>query len=425
MSEAHTLTPMPATVRTPLRDGREVYVLGVGMHPFGKHGVPLRDQAFTAGMAALKDSGARFRDVGALYTGYIGGKMMEGVTYAKDFGLTGIPVVRVENASATGSCAFREACLQVAGGASDVAMALGFDDLGRMSLGSDQRGKSTEKAGSGKKDAAPADKPARPRKRPSMEALIVPAGFFAMWAVRRMHDNGTTAETYAKIAAKNWNHARFNPMAQRQAANEVTAEQVLASDMVAYPHTVMMACASGAGAACAIVGTREWAEKVAAGRPLVKGRAAQLQSERYAPGHIFMGALVGPSDLTRTTAEAAYEEAGIGPDDLSLVHVHDAFPVEELMYYELLGLCGPGEGDRLVAEGATALGGRIPFSTDGGLIARGHPGGPTGLAQIWDTTQQLRGESGKRQVDGARLGLAHMMGAGSVCTVHVLERTGR
>ncbi|HEY9134491.1 MAG TPA: lipid-transfer protein, partial [Pseudomonadales bacterium] len=116
--------------------------------------------------------------------------------------------------------------------------------------------------------------------------------------------------------------------------------------------------------------------------------------------------------------------SGIGPDDVSLVHVHDAFPIEELMYYELMGLCDEGEGDRLVAEGATSIGGRIPFSTDGGLTARGHPGGPTGLAQIWDATQQLRGESGKRQVEGATNAMVHMMGAGSICIMHMLQRAG-
>ncbi|HBG29800.1 MAG TPA: transporter, partial [Gammaproteobacteria bacterium] len=110
----------------------------------------------------------------------------------------------------------------------------------------------------------------------------------------------------------------------------------------------------------------------------------------------FMGAVVGPSELTRTTSQATYEEAGLGPNDVSLVHVHDAFPIEELMYYELMGFCGDGEGDKLVLEGATEIGGRIPFSTDGGLIARGHPGGPTGLAQVWDATLQLRGEAGQR-----------------------------
>lgn len=377
---------------------REVFVIGAGMHRFGKHDVPRRDMHYTAGIAALEDANISFRDVGALYSGYIGGNMLDGVTFAKDLGLTGLPVVHVENASATGSSAFREAVMAVAGGSSDIAMAIAFDGrLGNMTA-----------AG-------------RPR-RPTMDTNLLPAAFFAFWAVRRMHDNGTTVETFAKIAAKNWNHARFNPFAERQAEQEITPEMVLAAPMVAYPHTAMMACGAGAGASAAIVATREVAERLANGRPLVKVAASQMQSERYQPGHIFLGAIVGPSESTRITANLAYEEAGLGPQDLSLVHVHDAFPIEELMYYELLGICPDGEGDRLVAEGATAIGGRIPFSTDGGLIGRGHPGGPTGLAQIWDITRQLRGESGVRQVEGARAGLAHMMGAGSVCVVHILQR---
>ena len=378
---------------------REVYVIGVGMHRFGKHDVSRRDMHYLAGMSALEDAGISFRDVGALYSGYIGGNMLDGVTFAKDFGLTGLPVVHVENASATGSSAFREAVMAVSGGSTDVAMAIAFD--GRL----------------GNVAAAAAG----PR-RPTMETNLLPAAFFAFWAVRRMHDNGTTVETFAKIAAKNWNHARFNKFAERQAEQEITPELVLAAPMVAYPHTAMMACGAGAGAAAAIVATRAVAERLAAGRPLVKVIASQMQSEHYQPGHVFLGAIVGPSESTRITANLAYQEAGLGPADLDLVHVHDAFPIEELMYYELLGICPDGEGDRLVAEGATTIGGRIPFSTDGGLIGRGHPGGPTGLAQIWDVTQQLRGESGVRQVEGARTGLAHMMGAGSVCVVHILQR---
>lgn len=380
---------------------REVYVVGVGMSPFGqKERRSIGDMAFEAGTNALADAGIMYRDVGALYNGYIGAgaELTTGVAIAKDLGLTGAPVVHVENASATGSSAFREAVLNVAGGHSEVAMALGFDDMNRMSEGMGAF------------------------RRPTVGMTLLPAAFFAMWAVRRMHDYGTTVETFAKIAAKNWNHARTNIYAQRQANHEVTVEEVMASRMIAYPHTSMMSCAAGGGAACAIVATREAAERLANGRPLVKVVASQLQSEQYTEGHVFMGAVVGPSELTRTTSTAAYEESGLGPDDMNLVHVHDAFPIEELMYYELLGICGDGEGDKLVAEGATSIGGRIPFSTDGGLTARGHPGGPTGLAQIWDVTTQLRGEAGPRQVEGARVGMAHMMGAGSVCAVHILQR---
>jgi acetyl-CoA acetyltransferase len=385
----------------------DVYVIGVGMHRFNNEGIPARDMAFDAGIAALDDAGIAFPDVKTLYAGYMSGGGTTGVAVAKDFGLTGVPVTHVENASATGSSAFREAVLAVAGGHAPTAMALGFDG---------SRGGPGVMGGRG----------GRPMGgfRPSVENTLLPAAFFAMWAVRRMHENGTTVETYAKIAAKNWNHARHNPFAQRQSDHEVTVEEVLASTKIAYPHTSMMSCAVGGGAACAIVATREVAEQVRdrTGHPLVRVLSSRLESERYAPGHVFMGAVVGPSELTRTTAWAAYDEAAVGPADIDLVHVHDAFPVEELLYYELLGICGDGEGDKLVAEGATEIGGRIPFSTDGGLIARGHPVGPTGLAQIWDCVVQLRGQAGVRQVEGARTALAHMMGAGSVCVVHVLQR---
>ena len=382
---------------------RDVYVIGVGMHRFSKDHIPKRDLYFTAGMEALKDAGIKFRDVGALYNGYIGGGMTEGIGFAKDLGLTGVPVTHVENASATGSSAFREAVWAVSGGQTDVAMAIGYDDMRLI-------GNPIAKPPSGKK------------KLPSMENIMLPAGFFAMWAQRRMHENGTTIETFAKIAAKNWNHGRHNPMAQRRADHVVTAEEVMAADMVAYPHTAMMACASGAGAAGAIVATEAWAKKHANGRPMIKVLSSQSQSEHYGEGHIFMGAVVGPSYSTEITGRLAYEEAGLGPRDIDFVHVHDAFPIEELMYYELLGFCGAGEGDRMVADGETTFGGRIPFSPDGGLIARGHPGGPTGLAQVWDATRQLRGEQGKFQVEGARTGLVHMMGAGSICIVHILQK---
>jgi acetyl-CoA acetyltransferase len=376
---------------------REVYVVGVGMHPFCNRNVAMRELAFTSAAAALKDAGLRFFEMDAVYTGYLTGATMDGLTYAKDLGLSGAPITHVENASATGSSAFREAVLSVAGGNSEIAMAWGYDDLNNLTG-----------VGVTRKD---------------MEGVILPAAFFALWGVRRMHDRSTTVETFARIAAKNWNHARANPNAQRQADHEVTVDEILASRAIAHPFTSKMAAATGGGGACAIVASKEVAQRIAAeqGRPLVRVAAATMETEQYVPGHIFLGATVGPGEMTRTTARQAYEQAGFGPEDLSLVQVHDAFPIEELLYYELLDICADGEGDALVREGATALGGRIPFSTDGGLIARGHPGGPTGLAQIHETVLQLRGEAEGRQVTNARAGLCQMMGGGSACVIHILE----
>lgn len=378
--------------------GRRVFVVGVGMHPFGNDGIAATDMGYVAGVAALEDAGVEFPEVGALYNGYIGGGITAGVHLAKDLGLTGLPVTHVENASATGSSAFGEAVHAVAGGRVDVAMALGFDDMNRMGgLGR-----------SGKRGLGAED-------------VMLPAAFFAMWATRRMHDAGTSIETFAAIAAKNWNHARENPMAQRRVDHEMTVEEILASTMISYPHTSKMACAAGGGGAAAIVASEDVARRL--GGPMIEVVASQQRSETYTDGHVFLGAVIGPAQMTRDTAADAYEQAGLGPRDLDLVQVHDAFPIEELVYYELLGICGDGEGDKLVASGETSLGGRIPFSTDGGLTARGHPGGPTGLAQIHETVLQLRGGAGPRQVEGARTGLCHMAGAGSVCVVHILQRT--
>jgi acetyl-CoA acetyltransferase len=381
---------------------REVYVIGVGMHPFMRDAPPLREMYFTAASAALQDAGIRFQEVGYLYNGYINGRM-QGIGFAKDLGLTNVPVVHVENASATGSCAMREAVNAVKGGHCEVAMAVGFDDMMKFS-----RARALSEMAEG----------------PKIDSTILPAAFFAMWAVRRMHEHGTTLETFAKIAAKNWNHARFNPMAQRQSKELVTPKRFWPHPKSPIPTPPRWPVRPAVARQRPSSPPRRVAMRVARGRPMVKVVGSQMKSEHYTPGHVFLGAVIGPEDLTRVTTQALYEESGLGPKDVDLVHVHDAFPIEELMYYELMGFAEPGEGDHLVARGDTSIGGKIPFSTDGGLTARGHPGGPTGLAQIWDGVQQLRGESGPRQVAGARNAMIHMMGAGSICVMHMLQRDG-
>jgi acetyl-CoA acetyltransferase len=372
-------------------------VAGTGVVPFGNTPRRLEDMVLDAGLAALDGAGLSFRDVGSVHVGSVGAPATTGVLVAKEFGLTGVPVERAENASATGLATFRAAYREVAGGHCDVALALAFDSLDgsvRMPTGSH---------------------------RTTPEVAILPAAFFALWAQRRMHDYGTTVETFAAIAAKNWNHARNCSWAYRHADHEVTVDEVLASRPIADPHTSMMCCASGSGAAAAVLVSDDHLRHMAR-QPSVKVLASVLQSERYVPGHVFLGPMVGPSQMTTDTAVEAYEKAAVGPEDLDLVQVHDGFPVEELVYYELLGLCPDGEGDRLVAEGATRIGGRIPFSTDGGLIGRGHPGGPTGLAQIHETVTQLLGRAGPRQVEGARVGMCHLVGTGSTCAVTILAR---
>jgi len=380
----------------------DVAVLGVGMTRFGVY----RDRgnidlAREAGLAALRDAGISFKDVGEAFVGYLGAMPMTGVRAMKEFGLTGLPVTHIENASATGLVAFRDAAWAVATGRCQVAMALGFDKMTEMSAG---RG-----AGRGVG-------------RDAIDSVILPAAYFSLWAMRRMHERGTRPAHYAEIAAKNWNFGAKNPWSDRQPDHEVTAEEVLASRKIAEPVTAMMSCPVDDGAACAILTTRKNARRLQSGRPLVAPIVSALQSETYARGHTFLGPVVGPPSMTRDTAREAYETAGLGPEDVNLTLVHDAFATEELEYYELLGFCREGEAEKLLEERQTHLGGRFPFNTDGGLIARGHPGGPTGLAQIFELTRQLRGEAGPRQVANARVGMAHLVGGGSACTISILKR---
>jgi acetyl-CoA acetyltransferase len=375
----------------------QVAILGVGMKRFGFYPeTHVNELGRDAGLAALDDAGLGFADIDAVYAGHIFMQPMTAVRAVKELGLTGVPIQRVENASATGSAALREAYLAVAAGHYDKVLVLGLDKM-------------TEVMG-------------RTPAAPELEDAILPAAFFAMWATRRMYERGTKPEHLARIAAKNWNNGALNPMSQRQPKEKVTVEGVLRAGMVAWPLTKMMACPIGDGAAAAVVCRLETAKRLAKGRPIVRIAASHLGSEKYERGHLFMGPVVGPARMSRDAAKDLYEQAGRGPKDIQLVQVHDAFAIEELEYYELLDFCREGEAEACIDRGDFEPGGRVPFSTDGGLIARGHPGGPTGLAQIWETVLQLRGEAGKRQVPDARAGLCHMMGGGSVCVAHILVR---
>lgn len=375
-------------------------VAGIGMVRFDRYpDRPGAHLARDAGLLALADAGITMADVDEAFVGYIQPAAMLGIKAMKELGLTGLPVTHIENASATGLVAFREAAWAVASGRAEVAMALAFDKMTDMTRSAPSRGTG----------------------RDQLDSTILPAAYFALWAQRRMHDHGTRPEHFAAIAAKNWNHGALNPLSHRRPDHTVTVEEVMASQMVAEPLTAMMACPADDGAACAIVASTDWVRRHHPDRRVVRPVSSALQSEAYSPGHTFLGPVVGPATMSRTTAQQAYDEAGLGPDDIDLALCHDAFANEELEYYELLGFCGEGEGERLLDSGATALGGRIPFNTDGGLIARGHPGGPTGLAMVHEVVTQLRGEAGARQVPGARRALAHLVGGGSVCTVNLFE----
>jgi acetyl-CoA acetyltransferase len=375
-----------------------VSVLGTGMTRFADHRErTLLELASEAGLAALDAAGIDLRDVGEAYVGSMLAPPMFGVRVMKQLGLTGLAVVSVENASATGLVALREAARAVTSGSCAVALALTYEH-GMRPL-----------AGSG-------------GMTPGFETLLGSPASFALWAARRMHERETLPVHLAKLAAKNWNAARNNPLAYHQADHVVTVEEVLASAPVATPLVRMMGAPMCAGAAAAVVASDAWIRSRGVAGPRVRILAAELVSERYEPGWIALGPSIGPPAMTRAAAQRAYEMSGVGPEDLDLALLHDSWINEELEYYEQLGFCRVGEAEKLVDEGVTAPGGRLPVSVDGGLVARGHPIGPTGLAQIHEIALQLRGRAGPRQVAGARTALAHLVGGGSTAIVALLQR---
>jgi acetyl-CoA acetyltransferase len=373
---------------------REVFVAGVGMIKFGRYpdrDVP--DLGAEASLLALRDAGLGMKDVEMLAAGCLfQANAMVGQRILQEIGQTGIPVVNVANACATGSTAFREAWIAVASGMHDVALAVGVEQMGKMGLlgGGGGSGIRTEGVvGSG----------------------LMPA-VFGQAGMEHMRKYGTTQEQFAKVAVKNHRHSVKNPLSQYQV--EVSLEDVLAARLVAYPNTLYMCCPTGDGAAAAVLVSPEKARQLGA---RVKVRASVLTSDPWSDRDL---TLPDVNTLTRNAAREAYEKAGVGPDDVDLIELHDCFATAEILHYENLGLCGEGEAGRLIDEGATAHGGRVPVNVSGGLLSKGHPLGATGIANIFEVTMHLRGDAGDRQVEGAKVGMAHVIGLGSACTINVL-----
>jgi acetyl-CoA acyltransferase len=372
----------------------EVFVAGVGMLKFGRY--PDKDVPELGGEAALlalDDAGLEIGDVQFMAAGCLfQANGMVGQRILQQIGQTGIPVMNVANACATGSSAFREAWLHVASGECDVALAVGVEQMGKMGLlgGGGGSGIRTEGViGSG----------------------LMPA-VFGQAGMEHMRRYGTTQAQFAKVAVKNHHHSIKNPLSQYQM--ETPLEQVLGARVVAYPNTLYMCCPTGDGAAAAVVVSAAKARQLGA---KVKVLASVLTSDPWGERDLTFPDV---NTLTRRAAKLAYERAGVGADDVDLVELHDCFATAELLHYENLGLCGEGEAGRVIDEGETAWGGRVPVNVSGGLLSKGHPLGATGVANIYEVTQHLRGSAGARQVEGAQVGLAHVIGLGSACTINLL-----
>ncbi|GHJ61274.1 thiolase [Nocardioides sp. OK12] len=375
-----------------LRDHRPVYVAGVGWHPYQKPSrTPYVQLGLTAVREALGDSGLEWRHVDSAYTATAMLGMAAGRPLYKHLGATGLPMVQVENASASGSTAFRLACHDVAAGTSDVSLVLGVDKM-----------------------TGPGRVPS-PTGVPSLaEKYVPPMAHFALLAAEYMHTYGATPEQLAAVAVKNYQNAALNPNAQRPRAR--TLEEVLAGPALAGDLTRLQCCPVGEGAAAVIVVSEDAIDELGLDRArCVRVVASVLRSEEL------YGAKSFDAELTRVTTELAYEQAGVGPDDLDLVELHDAFTIEELQYVEAMGLVGEGKAAAALEAGHFDRGGRVAVSTSGGLLGSGHPIGPTGVGQVGEITMQIRGEAGARQHEGARTGLAHMVGLGAVCAVHILQ----
>jgi acetyl-CoA acetyltransferase len=265
------------------------------------------------------------------------------------------------------------------------------------------------------KAGAPNSAAAKTGLRTLAGSAMIPAAAFALMASDVMHTSRLTREDMARVAVKNHGNAAKNPFAHFQ--KERTLEEVLAEPEIAGVLTRLQCCPIGEGAAAAVVASEDAVRRLR----IPPARAVRILSSTSTSERVYDPGAWATVELTRDTVTRAYDEAGVGPEDLDVAEVHDAFTIEEILYTEALGLCARGEGARLVSEGKTCIGGECAVSPSGGLLAMGHPLGPTGVGQICEITRQLRGEAGPRQQPDAKIGLAHMVGVGQVCVVHVLR----
>ena len=401
---------------------RDVYIAGAGMTAFGKFmGSTVRSLAEEATAEALRDAQATPGDIEMAFfsnatAGILTGQeMIRGQVALRNTGVLGVPIVNVENACASASSAFWLAHMAVASGQADIALAIGSEklthpdkmrsfaaigtavDLENLVAAREALTRTLLGTGSAAGPDAGSPLPVGAEVMPEKQSGGGKSPFMDVYAGMTRHymeQSGATPEDFARIAVKNQGNGKLNPKAQY--GGDITVEEVLASRQISGPLTLLMCSPIGDGSAAIVLCSEEAARRL--GADTVRVRATALVSGRDS----------GPGDagaVERAVAKA-YEMAGVGPEDLDVLEVHDAAAPAELMIYEELGLCGPGEGPKLLASGETALGGRVPVNPSGGLLAKGHPIGATGCAQLVELADQLRGRCGARQVEGARVALA-------------------
>jgi len=385
---------------------RRVNVIGVGMTKFAKPGASddYHVMAKAAGLAAMKDAGIQYSDVEQAFCGYVYGDSTCGQRAVYELGLTGIPVVNVNNNCSTGSSALFLARQAIEGGLAECVIALGFEKMERGALGA----KFNDRENPMSQHAQVMMDTQGFNQAPPAAQMFGGAGREYRWKY------GTKRETFGKIAEKARQHAANNPYAL---FNQVLSlEEIMASDEVFDPLTRFQCCPPTCGAGAAILCSDEFAKKHGITNPVYI--AAQAMTTDFASSfdEKSMIKMVG-YDMTRSAADSVYEQAGIGPQDINVVELHDCFTANELLTYEGLGLCREGGAEKFIWDGDNTYGGKYVTNPSGGLLSKGHPLGATGLAQCAELVWQLRGQAEKRQVEGARVALQHNLGLGGACVV--------
>lgn len=389
-----------------------VVVAGVGMIPFAKPGAsaPYHEMGAEAGRLALADAGIGYDQIEQAYAGYVYGDSTAGQLAIYPIGMTGIPVINVNNNCSTGSTALFLARQAIASGAADCVLALGFEQMKPGALG-----------------AVFTDRPSPFETFDKVTDELVGAPeiplalrYFGGAGMSHMKKYGTTMEAFAKVRAKASRHAVNNPLAIFR--KEVTAEQVM-NDQVIWPGvmTRLMACPPTCGAAAAVLVSEAFAKRHGIRTDVRIAAQAMTTDTPSTFDSADMMRVVG-YDMSKAAAAKVYEAAGIGPDDLDVVELHDCFAHNELITYEALGLCPEGGAERFIDAGDNTYGGKVVTNPSGGLLSKGHPLGATGLAQCYELTRQLRGTAGATQVEGARHALQHNLGLGGACVVTLYEQ---
>ncbi len=377
-----------------MRLGREVIVAGVGLHPFGRFPEKtVRDLAREAVLEALEDAGVGYKDIQAAYFGHVYyAGMSVGESVLHELGLTGIPIINVENACSSGSTGLWLAFWAVASGMFDLVLAFGAEKVPRG--------------------------PVATSAEDSLERLIGADHMMASYAMRMrryMEEFGAPAEAFARISVKAHKNASINPYAHYKKV--FSLEEVMGSRMIADPLTLYQCCPTSEGGAAAIICAKEVAPKYVKDMKRVVTIAGMgLRTSLYT------GEALGEESQTVLAAEDAYEMAGLGPENIDVVQVHDAGTGGEVFRIEALGLAERGKAWLLEMEGRTEISGDIPVNTDGGLQGMGHPFGATGIRMVHEIVTQIRGEASVRQVKDAKVGIAHCSGAGGIATVTILKK---